>query len=143
MAVGDASELEARELEVVLEEQEGHEDVRLTRMEATTIRAIRAARRDTLIRIDRALTSAVDLPMVSGPEATLKRLGAHVQRGLTRAEAEFRLAQYGANELDPSRDPNVFELVLLQVRGGRAREGERERGGGRGEWERVACSYRT
>jgi Cation transporter/ATPase, N-terminus len=120
MASEEQSEQDlARELGVVLEEDDaGQEDDRLTRADAPVVRRVRAARRDTLVRLDRALTSAVDLPMVSGPEATVRKLGTSTKRGLSESEASARLAQHGSNELEASRDPNVLELLIFHVRGG-------------------------
>jgi Cation transporter/ATPase, N-terminus len=97
--------------------REDPEGSRLTRHSSFALRRVMNAPRDTLVRVERELTSTVDLPLVSGPEATLHKLGTSVVRGLSRTVAEERLKQYGANELDRSRSPNVLELILLQVRG--------------------------
>jgi hypothetical protein len=101
----------------LVEEARGEEDARLTRHQSIALRRVSTAARSDLVRVERALTSTVDLPLVSGPQATIRKLGTSIDKGLSPAEAEARLAQYGPNELEKSRDPSVVELILLQVRG--------------------------
>jgi magnesium-transporting ATPase (P-type) len=99
-----------------VEAPEGPEKMRLKRHSSFSVRRVMDAPRDTLVRVDRALTSTVDMPLVTGPAETVRKLGTSLIEGLKTSVAEERLKQYGPNELDKSRDPTILELVLLQVR---------------------------
>lgn len=50
-------------------------------------------------------------------EEVLERLETPEQQGLSTAEAERRLAQYGPNQLDEKPRPSFFQLVLDQLKG--------------------------